>query len=458
MEKELEKIRKIKKKVEADLLKRPGVIAVSVGFKVVKGKKTKELAIKVHVEEKKDVPNKEKVPKEIEGVKTDVVQRKYVPHMQLQRMLDLAPRIDTTRYANLVGGMSIGPCRSIWLAPPDVTAAGWYLMSGTLGAVVFDVDSGDPMMLSNFHVLAVDAGWAAGDNVSQPSRGDGGACPADSVGTLQRAVLAGSTDGAVATIDTTVRSYSCQILDIGNVGGSATVSIGDAVRKRGRTTELTHGTVDDIDVTVTVPYPAGIGDVTLTDQIIIETDTAQNASFGRSGDSGSMLVTENNRIAGLYFAGTTEETAPDGTVIQAEGHFGVVNPIGDVLTDLNIRLCLPMEVKHVKEWKEWKEYKEPKEFKEFKEPKELKEMKELKEKEFEPKELKEFKEPKGFKEKEKDIYEGKLIRETGVDRDLPFIGRMERLEAMVERLTHFINSSLRPNLDSSSLKDESDQK
>ncbi|MHA1577730.1 MAG: hypothetical protein ACTSU3_10255, partial [Candidatus Thorarchaeota archaeon] len=156
--------------------------------------------------------------------------------------------------------------------------------------------------------------------------------------------------------------------------------------------------------------------------------------------------------------GTTEETAPDGTVIQAEGHFGVVNPIGDVLTDLNIRLCLPMEVKHVKEWKEWKEYKEPKEFKEFKEPKELKEMKELKEKEFEPKELKEFKEPKGFKEKEKDIYEGKLIRETGVDRDLPFIGRMERLEAMVERLTHFINSSLRPNLDSSSLKDESDQK
>ncbi len=55
----------------------PGVHAVGVGFKVVGGKKTDQLAITVFVDKKKkpeELVQREIIPAEIEGIKTDVVQ------------------------------------------------------------------------------------------------------------------------------------------------------------------------------------------------------------------------------------------------------------------------------------------------------------------------------------------------------------------------------------------------
>ena len=72
-----DKIRRIKKMVEMELLAYRGVTGVDIGYKTVSGKKTDILAIIVYVANKHDVSPEETLPAEIEGVTVDVVQRSY---------------------------------------------------------------------------------------------------------------------------------------------------------------------------------------------------------------------------------------------------------------------------------------------------------------------------------------------------------------------------------------------
>lgn len=116
-------IRPAKQAAEADLLKRPGVTGVDIGRKYVRGEKTDELAIRVYVEKKGDVAEKDKVPETIEGVRTDVIQRKFVLQPLRVRVADLELEKDTGMYDPLQGGISIGPCRTV----------GGFVYSGTLG-------------------------------------------------------------------------------------------------------------------------------------------------------------------------------------------------------------------------------------------------------------------------------------------------------------------------------------
>jgi hypothetical protein len=76
-------IRRIKKEVEEALLGLPGVTGVDIGYKTVGGVPTDELAIRVYVAEKKppeEIPADERIPKTIDDVPTDVIQRKYELH------------------------------------------------------------------------------------------------------------------------------------------------------------------------------------------------------------------------------------------------------------------------------------------------------------------------------------------------------------------------------------------
>ncbi len=398
----IEEIRPIKKDAERDLLKRPGIVGVDIGYKVTKGRKTEDLSIIVYVEEKKDVPTKERIPKEIGGVKTDIVQRRFKPNAFMP-VEQLRPAIDATRYAELRGGMSIGPCRSVFLEPPDVPTPGNYIIVGTLGAIVTDNGTGDHMLLTNFHVAAVNDSWSAGDTMAQPARPDGGSCPADSVGTLARAVVQGTTAGGNPGVDGAVISVSgarptnCEIIGIGDVRGTAVAAVDMAVRKRGRTTELTYGKVISTDLTVSVNFGDGIGNVTFQDQIEIEVDETQSATFGISGDSGSVVVNDGERVVGLYFAGNVEETDAVGNVITPEGVIGIANPIAAVESALNVTVCgtafKKIEIKEFKEFKEFEKLRIKELFKDFKEFKE-----------FGPKEFKEHKEPK-------EIYEDKFFED-----------------------------------------------
>lgn len=316
-------LRTAKAAAERDLMKIEGVTGVGIGEKIKDGKRTGEMSVRVYVEKKlpkSKVPQNEMIPATIDGVPTDVIERKFVLHTMRVSLRDLRAMADAGTYDPLTGGISVGPCRAI----------NGFVYVGTLGLVVEDNSTGDPMMLSNFHVMCVNNGWSAGDTMAQPSRVDGGACPSDVVGELTRATLGGQVDGAVSRI--TARSHDCRITEIGNVTGTAAAVDGEAVRKRGRTTGLTYGFVDDLALTVTIDYEQDVGNVTLSNQIGIEVDSAQSTQFGNSGDSGSVVVNANGEVIGLYFAGTDD------------GSYGVANPIASVFGALDVRLCQPQIV------------------------------------------------------------------------------------------------------------------
>jgi hypothetical protein len=322
-------IRPVKQRIEDELLSRPDVTGVDINYKVTKGEKTGRMAIVVSVREKKpkrSLKAEELIPPEIEGIPTDVVEEEIVLHAVRAALEEVEPQVDAAAYSTLQGGISMGPCRSVYLTPPGVPKAGYYLAVGTLGAIVKDRTTGEAMALTNFHVACVDSTWAVGNTMTQQSRLDGGSCPSGKFGALTRAVLSDHVDGSVVHIDS-AKTWACKIAEIGDVKGKSTASVGMAVRKRGRTTGLTYGNVTSVDYSTSVPYGNGLGVHTLKNQIRVEVDTAHSTQFGDHGDSGSVVVDTSNKVVGLHFAGNTA------------GTMGVANPIQFVLDELNVDLC-----------------------------------------------------------------------------------------------------------------------
>jgi hypothetical protein len=333
--KPLAEIVSLKQGVEAKFLKQPGVTGVDVGYKYVKGQPTDEIAIRVMVEKKKKtVPAKEKVPATVGGVKTDVIERTYFLHdaKNTKPVEEIELQFDTGGYDPVKGGISIGPCRVI----------GGLVHAGTLGAIVKDNATSAPMLLSNYHVMCVDGAWKVGDAMAQPSRVDGGSCPASVVGTLVRAQLTDKADAAVCSLSG--RSYSCEIADIGPVSGTNVARGEMAVRKRGRTTGLTYGIVEGVSLSINLDYGGGVTH-TLTGQIDVRPDPARNEVWADHGDSGAVLVDNDGKIVGLHMAGSND------------GH-GVANPIADVLSALDVSICTGMAKPGVKDVFDTKQNKE----------------------------------------------------------------------------------------------------
>ena len=343
-------LRRAKEQAEAKLLALPGVTGVDIGYKEVGGEPTDRLAIRVLVAQKKPkgrVAAGQRVPEEIDGHPTDVIERRFELH-QLGASVpveSLAPAVDSRVYDPLRGGISIGPCRVV----------NGFVHAGTLGAIVIDNASNEYLALSSFHVMCVDEGSNPGDTMAQPSRVDGGTCPGDVIGTLRRHAFTESVDAAVADVvvgGAVTRSVTYEVAEIGALTGTGTASLGQAVRKRGRTTGLTFGTVDSLSLTVSLDYGDGIGRRTLTNQIGIKPDAAQNPAFTGKGDTGSVVVNDPREVVGLLVAGD-------------DAGYGVASPMGQVLDALNVRLYTPgvgrlkvgAEVKEIKVEKDHKELK-----------------------------------------------------------------------------------------------------
>lgn len=73
----LEEVKKVREKHEASLMKREGVVGCAAGYKQVGGKKTDELCVVCFVVQKKpeeELRKQDVIPKNIEGVPTDVVE------------------------------------------------------------------------------------------------------------------------------------------------------------------------------------------------------------------------------------------------------------------------------------------------------------------------------------------------------------------------------------------------
>ena len=90
-----------------------------------------------------------------------------------------------------------------------------------------------------------------------------------------------------------------EILEIGVPTGSAEVDLGESVKKSGRTTGFSSGRILTINATINVQYGEGV--VTFKDQLV-------STNMSQPGDSGSVLLNEDNEVVGLLFAGSDQVT------------------------------------------------------------------------------------------------------------------------------------------------------
>lgn len=202
--------------------------------------------------------------------------------------------------------------------------------AGTIGCVV--LKGGQKYILSNNHVLARQNNAAIGEDIVQPGRYDNKPKCANKVSTDKVADLSDFValkfDGSNNTVDAAIALYSTTDVTCSTLSGfygfpsstTVTATLGLPIKKVGRTTQLTTGTVTAINVTVNVGYSSGTA--RFVGQIVT------SSKFSRSGDSGSLVVTNdaNNNPVGLLFAGTR-----DGATI--------LNPIDAVLSSFAVTIC-----------------------------------------------------------------------------------------------------------------------
>jgi len=232
-----------------------------------------------------------------------------------------------------------GPCdRPV---PIGVSTGHPNITAGTVGARV--TKGTDVFALSNNHVYADSNNALLGNNALQPGPIDGGVNPTDAIGTLSDFepikfdpsacdASLGAADPDCNTMDAAIVLSSTAMLGNATLPDgygvpndqTAGASVGQLVKKYGRTTSLTSGEVAEINVTLDVCYEVWIifclKSARFVDQVAISP-----GSFSEGGDSGSLIVTQNdNRPVALLFAGGNTRT------------FG--NPIGPVLSRFNVNV------------------------------------------------------------------------------------------------------------------------
>jgi len=196
-----------------------------------------------------------------------------------------------SRVRPLVGGISVGNYR---------------ITAGTLGMIVRDKKTKQPLILSNNHVLTqimLGVEGEIGDYIVQPGPIDGGNVPEDVVGKLLRFVSiklppeTNLVDAAVASVEVDFKEL--EIRGIGRVNGMGVAKEGDKVYKFGRTTGLTSSTIMDTTATIKV-----YGYYSPDTYAIFEDQIISSTPLMLGGDSGSIWVNERREVVGLGFAGS----------------------------------------------------------------------------------------------------------------------------------------------------------
>jgi hypothetical protein len=329
---DIQAVRGVLKQTRGRLLDLAQVVATGVGIKVTAGRPTGELSIVCSVTRKRplaELAERDRVPASLDGIATDVVETGVLRSLQSR----------TARHRPAPGGVSIGH--------RDITA-------GTLGCLVRR--NGETVILSNNHVLANSNAATRGDPILQPGAHDGGTLANDRIADLLDFVVidfvdspsdcaignaaAGLLNAVAGLIGSTTRlravrpragenrvdaaiarplnpvDVSPEILEVGRIQGMTSGALGMAVKKSGRTTGFTRGTIDQIDVTANVQYGPG--------QIARFTDQLLAGPMSQGGDSGSAVLDNDNRLVGLLFAGSDNTT--------------IINRIEHVFAELGLTL------------------------------------------------------------------------------------------------------------------------
>jgi len=328
------------------LLRFPGVTAVDLGYKITEGVFTDTLAVRVHVEYKKDPgylkqrkhelipewvePDKVREPatRSERSVPVDIIEANYrisaitsLPRRgaALERPRKLSEVNRRLRLDPLVGGISIGNP---------------FMPVGTLGALVWDKTDGSVCILSNWHVLAGSLQAEVGTPCFQPGLFDQGRS-SDVVARLKRWSFDGQTDAAIAEL-TGSRHYCAGeiLLLFQQIAGVCNPHLGMEVLKSGRSTGVTQGFIDGLFFSTAIEYGGGFLQM-FEDQIHIaplrpEDESTPVESISAPGDSGAVWVTKNSHgylAVGLHFAGDLPHSA--------FGEYALANPMTIVKRRLN---------------------------------------------------------------------------------------------------------------------------
>lgn len=226
------------------------------------------------------------------------------------------------------------------------TSGGWrydlangFCCGGTLGSLIRIGST--QYVLSNWHVLYSDIvsggngrTWQPGDPVIQPGLIDVG-CNANNAQNVATLVSGGGSlpganvDAGIAQVIAGMVSTDGAILEVGTISAqTVAASLGQAVKKSGRTTGLSRASVSGLNGTVTIGYEnecAGSSafNKTFTGQVIT---TNSRCGFLAGGDSGSLMVEDistNPRAVGLLYAGS---------VTCNRSAIAIANPINAVLS------------------------------------------------------------------------------------------------------------------------------
>ena len=218
------------------------------------------------------------------------------------------------------------------------------MTAGTLGCWV--KKAGQWFLLTNNHVAAAVNEGKKGDPILQPGTADGGTaidelgklyefvpisltevsgCPfANSIASVtnflarvfgRKTRLKAFVPGEPNTVDCAIAEPTRQfpyrdedVLDrileddgaLIKIEGEAEPQLNMKVKKSGRTTGTTHGEISQVEAAVTVNM-GNNRTALFVDQIIVE-----KPGMSAGGDSGSAVLTEDNKIVGLLFAGSEQ--------------------------------------------------------------------------------------------------------------------------------------------------------
>jgi hypothetical protein len=263
--------------------------------------------------------------------------RERIPQLDqiLQRLIAMANNevdiVETGQVRLFMPSPSVDPqtlrarCRPLVIgcSVAHVTAT-----AGTLGFMARHNKTNRTVLVSNSHVFAHSGNARIGDGITQPGRVDGAPEP---IGALLDYVPlkpdgSNQVDGAIALPDPAIELQPNSIQGIGNVtlvgGGDVLPNI--AVTKLGRTSALTRGVVTAVEVDHVV-VDSEIGNLTFDGQIEIK---GTEHAFSQLGDSGSLVVNDQNQGIGIVFCGN--EAANDGLGIT------YANPLPKVMDALNL--------------------------------------------------------------------------------------------------------------------------
>jgi hypothetical protein len=211
---------------------------------------------------------------------------------------------DAAKYDPVIGGVQIAPAAIV----------GGNVHAGTLGCVFRNAD-GQSVGVSNAHVLC----GGVGDVVQQPAPSTDPAPALEQLGTVaaclapdlpsivKGGLVSGTWDASLCLIDNGRAATVGEIVDLGAVAGISSPKLGDRVRKRGHRSGVTYGIVEGLFGAYVASDSGGNALWWMVGQVCIALipDVSLNplGVWSRGGDSGSVVVNDNNEIVALHWGG-----------------------------------------------------------------------------------------------------------------------------------------------------------